>query len=248
MSLAPVVGVDVTVRHLVEVVLALLKDEFPEVRLNVISRLDKVSFIMSMDNLSQELLPAIVDLAEDKNWRVRLAIIAHIPLLARELGREFFQDNKKLGDLCIAWLRDNVYSIREAAIVNLKSLTEVFGVDWTKEHIVPQILALFDDSGNYLFRMTALYAIGILAQVVGSETVEESFMATLVERAPRDPVPNVRFCAAKTLNQVIPYVRQNVRESRIRPCLLSLVDGAEKDTDVRYFARQALNSLGACTS
>jgi HEAT repeat protein len=248
MSLAPVVGVDVTVKHLVEVVLALLKDEFPEVRLNVISRLDKVSFIMSMDNLSQELLPAIVDLAEDKNWRVRLAIIAHIPLLARELGREFFQDNKKLGDLCIAWLRDNVYSIREAAIVNLKSLTEVFGIDWTKEHIVPQILALFDDSGNYLFRMTALYAIGILAQVVGSETVEESFMATLVERASRDPVPNVRFCAAKTLSQVIPYVRPNVRESRIRPCLMSLVDGAEKDTDVRYFARQALNSLGACPS
>jgi HEAT repeat protein len=246
MGMAPVVGVDVTVKCLVEVVLALLKDEFPDVRLNVISRLEKVSFIMSIDKLSQELLPAIVDLAEDKNWRVRLAIIAHIPLLARELGREFFKDNEKLGDLCVAWLRDNVYSIREAAIVNLKSLTEVFGVEWAKEHIVPPILSLFDDSGNYLFRMTALYAIGILSQVMGSEIVEDSFMTTLVERASRDPVPNVRFCAAKTLNQVIPYVRPNVRESRIRPCLLVLVDGAEKDTDVRYFARQALNSLAAC--
>jgi serine/threonine-protein phosphatase 2A regulatory subunit A len=248
MGLAPVVGVDITVKHLVEVVLALLKDEFPDVRLNVISRLDKVSFIMSIEKLSQELLPAIVDLAEDKNWRVRLAIIGHIPLLARELGRGFFTANKKLGDLCLAWLRDNVYSIREAAIVNLKSLTEVFGVEWAKDHIVPQILALFNDSGNYLFRMTALYAIGILAQVVGPETVEESFVTTLVERASRDPVPNVRFCAAKTLNQVIPYVRPNIREARIRPCLLSMVDGTEKDTDVKYFARQALNALGVCPS
>ena len=30
----------------------------------------------------------------------------------------------------MSWLGDNVYSIREAATVNLKKLTEVFGVDW----------------------------------------------------------------------------------------------------------------------
>lgn len=246
MGLAPVVGVDVTVKHLVEVVLALLKDEFPDVRLNVISRLDKVSFFMSVDTLSRELLPAIVDLAEDKNWRVRAAIIAHIPLLARELGRDFFKDNKKLGELCLSWLRDTVYSIREAAIVNLKALAEAFGVDWAKEHIVPQIIALFDDSTNYLFRMTSLYAIGVLAQVMGNEMVEESFLAALIDRGSKDPVPNVRFCAAKTLNSVIPFVRAEVREERIRPCLVALIEGQEKDKDVRYFAQQALDTLAAC--
>lgn len=246
MGLAPVVGVDVTVKHLVEVVLALLKDEVPEVRLNVISRLDKVSFVMSIDKLSRELLPAIVELAEDKNWRVRLAIIAHIPLLARELGREFFKDNEKLGDLCLSWLRDNVYSIREAAIVNLKSLTELFGVDWAKRHVVPQVLSLFDSSSNYLFRMTALYAIGVLSQVVGADVVEECFLPVLIERGSRDAVPNVRFCSAKTLNRVCPFVRSEAREKRIRPCLLGLVDVAEKDDDVKYYAREALNALASC--
>lgn len=248
MGLAPVVGVDVTVKHLVEVVLALLKDEFPDVRLNVISRLDKVSFIMSVDTLSRELLPAIVELAEDKNWRVRLAIIAHIPLLARELGETFFKDNKKLGDLCLSWLRDSVYSIREAAIVNLKSLTEVFGVDWAKEHIIPKVLALFDDSSNYLFRMTALYAIGVLSQVVEAEVVENSFLPMLVERGSQDPVPNVRFCCAKTLNRMIPYVRSDVRESKMRPCLAALIEEAEKDNDVKFFAREALDRLSAFPS
>jgi HEAT repeats len=246
MGLAPVVGVDVTVKHLVEVVLALLKDEFHDVRLNVISRLDKVSFIMSIDKLSRELLPAIVHLAEDKNWRVRLAIIAHIPLLARELGTDFFKDNKKLGDLCLSWLRDKVYSIREAAIVNLKSLTEVFGVEWAKEHIVPQVLSLFDDTSNHLFRMTALYAIGMLAQVVGSDTVETMFLPTLIERGAKDPVPNVRFCSARMLNRVIPYVRPEAREAKIRPCLVNLAASSEMDTDVKYFAQEALTTLATC--
>lgn len=248
MGLAPDLGVDVTVQHLVNIVLALLKDECPDVRLNVIARLDKVSFIMSIEKLSGELLPAIVDLAEDKNWRVRLAIIAHIPLLARQLGKEFFESSNKLGELCISWLGDSVCSIREAAITNLKKLTEVFGVEWAKEHIVPQVLAMFDTSNNYLLRMTSLYAIGVLSELVGQETVEESFLPVMTERACRDPVPNVRFCSAKTLTVVIPYVRKDVRESKIRPCLMNLMEPTEKDRDVNYFAQQALQKLSSCAS
>ncbi|PXF44536.1 Serine/threonine-protein phosphatase 2A 65 kDa regulatory subunit A beta isoform [Gracilariopsis chorda] len=246
MGLAPVLGVEVTVSHLVEIVLSLLKDEYPEVRLNVITHLDKVSFIMSIEKLSSELLPAIVDLAEDKNWRVRLAIIERIPLLARQLGKDFFEENNKLGDLCISWLGDCVFSIREAAIKNLRALTEIFGLEWAKKYIVPQVTDMYDESGNYLLRMTALHAIGILSEVLGPETVEESFLPIVTERASRDPVPNVRFCSAKTLNRVIPYVREDVRESKIRPCLMTLVDSSEKDQDVNYFAQQALLKLSSC--
>lgn len=245
MGLAPVLGVDLTINHLVDVVLSLLQDEFPDVRLNVIARLDKVSFIMSIDKLSSQLLPAIVDLAKDKNWRVRLAIIGHIPLLAKQLGKEFFEENNKLRDLCISWLKDCVYSIREAAITNLKSLTEVFGLEWAKEHIVPQVLELYNET-NYLLRMTSLHAIGVLSEVMGSEIVEDSFLPVVTERASRDPVPNVRFCSAKTLTCVIPFARQDTRESIIRPCLQSLVGEGEKDKDVTYFAEQALLKLASC--
>jgi hypothetical protein len=35
-----------------------------------------------LQQLSQSLLPAIVELAEDSKWRVRLAIIEYMPLLA----------------------------------------------------------------------------------------------------------------------------------------------------------------------
>lgn len=248
MGLAPVLGTEVTLKHVVDVVLALLKDDCPEVRLNVIARLDKVSFIMSIDKLSRELLPAIVDLAEDKNWRVRLAIIERIALLGKQLGKKFFEENGKLGELCIRWLGDCVFSIREAAVMNLKNLTEVFGVEWAKGHIVKQVLEMYDKSTNYLLRMTALHAIGVLSQVVGVDIVEETFLPIVTDRASRDPVPNVRFCCAKTLNAVIPFVTHDVREAKIRPCLMSLIDGNEKDTDVNYFAQQALIKLASSSS
>ncbi len=41
--------------------------------------------VIGIQLLSQSLLPAIVELAEDKQWRVRLAIIENIPLLASQL-------------------------------------------------------------------------------------------------------------------------------------------------------------------
>lgn len=47
-----------------------------------------------------------MELAEDRHWRVRLAIIEYIPLLASQLGVGFFDD--KLGALCMQWLEDKV--------------------------------------------------------------------------------------------------------------------------------------------
>ena len=59
-----------------------------------------------MDLLSQSLLPAVVELSEDRHWRVRLAIIEYVPLLAGQLGVDFFDD--KLKELCLRWLEDQV--------------------------------------------------------------------------------------------------------------------------------------------
>lgn len=56
-----------------------------QVRLNIISGLQAVNGVIGVQLLSASLLPAIVDLAEDKNWRVRLAIIEHTPVLAIQL-------------------------------------------------------------------------------------------------------------------------------------------------------------------
>lgn len=67
----------------------LLCPQCPEVRLNIISNLDCVNEVIGIRQLSQSLLPAIVELAEDAKWRVRLAIIEYMPLLAGQLVSTF---------------------------------------------------------------------------------------------------------------------------------------------------------------
>lgn len=99
-----------------------------------------------------------MELAEDKQWRVRQAIIEYIPLLARQLGVDFFDD--KLGTLCMGWLGDTVFSIREAATINLKQLTDVFGLEWAKATIIPKVLGMSEHQ-NYLYRMTTIFAITV---------------------------------------------------------------------------------------
>ena len=54
-------------------------------RLNIISTLDVVNKVIGISQLTETLLPAILELAEDKKWRVRLAIIEYMPLLAEQL-------------------------------------------------------------------------------------------------------------------------------------------------------------------
>jgi len=121
-----------TIEHLLPLFLSQLKDECPEVRLNIISNLDCVNEVIGIQQvslkminflldrntgpwryyivftrlqLSQSLLPAIVELAEDSKWRVRLAIIEYMPLLAGQLGVDFFDE--KLNTLCMTWLVDH---------------------------------------------------------------------------------------------------------------------------------------------
>ena len=114
--------------------------------------------MIGVDRLSQAILPAVMELSEDKQWRVRQAIIEYIPLIATQLGVQFFDD--QLGSLCMTWLGDTVFSIREAATINLKKLTDVFGVEWAKQTIIPKVMAMREHP-NYLYRMTTIFAITV---------------------------------------------------------------------------------------
>ncbi|EOA92964.1 Serine/threonine-protein phosphatase 2A 65 kDa regulatory subunit A alpha isoform, partial [Anas platyrhynchos] len=78
------------------------------------------------------------------------------PCVCPPQGVEFFDE--KLNSLCMAWLVDHVYAIREAATSNLRKLVERFGQDWAQGTIVPKVLAMATDP-NYLHRMTTLFCI-----------------------------------------------------------------------------------------
>ncbi|KAI0001720.1 ARM repeat-containing protein [Russula vinacea] len=237
-GLAPLLGHGPTIDHLLQLFLHLLKDEFPDVRLNIISKLEQVNEVIGIQLLADNLLPAIVELAEDKSWRVRQAIIEYIPLLATQLGKEFFDE--QLSSLCMSWLGDTVYSIREAATINLKKLTEVFGVEWARTQIVPKVVAM-GSHPNYLYRMTTVQAIGTIAPSLNIDIVCDEIIDALLRLA-NDPIPNIRFNVARSLEVVATTYGKTpegkeLAQQKIVPVLEELM--ADQDADVRYFASLA---------
>ncbi|PWN18624.1 putative ser/thr protein phosphatase 2A regulatory subunit A [Microstroma glucosiphilum] len=238
-GLAPLLGKDATIEHLLPLFLQLLKDDFPDVRLNIISKLEQVNEIIGIDLLSQSLLPAIVELAEDKQWRVRQAIIEYIPLLANQLGVEFFDE--QLSNLCMSWLGDTVFSIREAATINLKKLTDVFGIQWARQTIIPKVLQM-GVHPNYLYRMTTIFAITTMAPSLNTSAITDSVLATVLSLV-EDPIPNIRFNVARAFEVLASVLSQEpqgrgVISSKIIPALEKLKE--DSDADVRFFAGKGL--------
>ncbi|KAF0691128.1 Aste57867_17585 [Aphanomyces stellatus] len=237
MKIAPYLGRDLAVQHLLPLFLQLLADESSEVRLNIISNLEKVNDVVGIDQLSQSLLPAIVQLAEDRQWRVRLAIIEFIPTLASQLGVTYFEEH--LMEMCMGWLCDVVYSIREAATLNLQRLTQHFGVDWARDHIMPRIVEMHSNA-NYLYRMISLHAAKVLAPMMASDAIQSAILPLVLELS-KDPVPNIRFNVAKTLETISPQLDDQTKLTLVGPCLQTLL--ADVDGDVQYFATRAAQRM-----
>ena len=210
--------------------------------------------------LSESLLPAVVELARDRMWRVRLAIIEHMPLLAKQLGPDGFNqghNENNLAKLSIEWLSDEVNeckpylakvsvvsllsqvnAIREAACTNLKNLAAVFGEDWAKSFLMPEIQTM-RKSQNYLQRLTTLRIIKILADTLSTTEVEESLLPVVLQMCD-DSVPNVRFNVSKTLGVLVKHCSPDKVATQVKPQLQQMTE--DQDPDVKYFSYVAFQS------
>ena len=212
--------------------LALLRDANAEVRLNIISNLGPVHAVVGVDLLSQSLLPAIVDLADDAKWRVRGAIIEHVPLIADQLGVAFFDDALKAK--CVGWLADDVAAIRIAATRNLRLLAAKFGERWARDVALPKVADLARQR-YYLRRITALRALDALCDVLAPEDVAADVLATVLDLCD-DPVANVRFNAAATLRKLAPRLRRHRASAELGLLKTKLRSLADDDGDVDVVA------------
>ena len=140
-------------------------------------------------------MPALKDLSEDKNWRIKLSVVEQYPALAKQLGENFFTE--KLVPICIKWLSDSIFSIRIAAIKNLKELTSLLGSNWAEKNVLKDLTELAQ-STNYLHRMTPIVGIGELSQVVSMEVVKKWFCPLLFQLS-KDPIPNIRLNVGKSI-------------------------------------------------
>ncbi|VDD75557.1 unnamed protein product [Mesocestoides corti] len=223
LGLAPLLGRELTVTHLLPIILAQLKDESP----------DTVNNVIGVDHVSSSLLPAIVELAKVPVWRIRLAVINQMPLIADQLGQSFFEEG--LMQHFLGWLADAAYAVREAAVVNLTRLTEKFGPTWARTFFLSEITQLSHNE-NYLQRMISLQCIMSLSPIIDAETCSELLLPTAL-KMDHDRVPNVRFKVAQALAKV----GSVVGPKEVMPCLLHLLE--DPDTDVRFYAAESIDFL-----
>lgn len=93
---------------------------------------------------------------------------------------------------------------------------------------------------NYLYRMTCLFCINVLAEACGSDITTKLLLPTVLGMA-SDKVANVRFNVAKTLQKISPQLDQAVIQSQVKPVLDKL--NADADVDVRYSASEAVAGI-----
>jgi serine/threonine-protein phosphatase 2A regulatory subunit A len=241
LSLTPIFGPKLTADYLINMVMFLIRDESPEVRLKLISTLGELTSVMSLDVLSQSLLPSIKELGKDRQWRVRLAVIDCMPSLAKYMGEVQF--TQELNSLLMVWLVDQVFSVRAAAASAFRRLSEVLGIPWCETNVVPQLQALLTHK-NYLYRISAMLCAGTLAELGGGPLVDKHLVPMVVNMS-SDPVPNVRFNAAKTIQAMHgtckTVSRVSIQEDLL-PCLKRLLE--DEDPDVKFFAKKAWSEIG----
>lgn len=115
--------------------------------------------MVGIGQLAQALEPAINELFTDENWRVRIATIELIPLVAKQLGVTYF--DQELSEKFLESLLDRIFSVRAATIDNIAKLVEYFGIDWAKASLFPRILGMPAAKNTYAARLVTLLAINV---------------------------------------------------------------------------------------
>ena len=63
-----------------------------------------------MQTLSQTIIPGLVDLGNDNNWRIRVTAIEYLPYFAKQIGEEFFSE--KVMKLLNNLVTDKIFAVR----------------------------------------------------------------------------------------------------------------------------------------
>merc|ERR1740117_538952 len=220
-SLAVLLSTTRVPEGLLPAILRLLKDDNPEVVLNVVGTLTAdFNRIVGVHSLSTALLPSIKELATSRDWRNRMKLITHTPLIAGHLDRVLFSDH--LSAICMDWLGDSVFSVRQAAAVNLAQLAQIFGAEWAKSFLIPKFISL-SVHRSYIYRMMSLTAAKDMAPVVGKELATSHLLQVVLTLAD-DRVANVRVSVARTLSCLLPHLVPAAVHALAAPKLLLLLE------------------------
>lgn len=217
-----------------------LNDEFPEVQLHILSKLDRLSSLLSkMDVVVNHLL----QMTKAINWRVREAVAQLLPHLAEAMGLPFFEDH--LLDSWLKLLMDKVASVRLACVAGMPKLLSVAGPHWIQTELLIQYNRIYTESTSYLTRTTILRSYASLCSSPASASLLHSqLLDDIIDQllnGLKDKVANVRIISVQGLMAITPCCADNsIVEAKILPVLRDVVQ-KDTDDDCKHFAQLTLD-------
>lgn len=108
-----------------------------------------------------------------------------------------------------------VGEVRLSATKILPQLLETVGSDYLLQNVLPRLVQTFDKSTTYQERVNVLHALTELATEKASTELVTTMLAVAI-RGAHDKIPNVRFVASLTLEQLCKYSDASVVASQVR--------------------------------
>ena len=225
LSVAPKIGANKTNEYIFPVFLDLIKDADHDIRMVIIKNLDKLNEVVNIDNFVQGIIPSLIEISDNNNWRVRCQVEEIVPVFARIVNRKLFLDN--IMPICIKWLTDAVYAIRQRACKIMKRLYDIFkGEDFEKK-LLSKISSMAK-SDSYLIRITVVLLIKEFLVDEYELDFMEKKLFPYISKLSNDKIPNVRQACSVVIKKL---VRISKNKDVAKECK-SIIDELKKDKDL----------------
>ena len=225
LSMAPIVNTNKTNEFIFPIFLDLIKDEAHDIRMLIIKNLDKLNEVVNIDNYVQGIIPSLVEISDNNNWHVRNQVQEIIPTIARIVKKKIFLDS--IMPICLKWLTDQVYAIRQNACKILKRVYNIFkGEDFEKKLIAK--LNAMSKHENYLIRITVVLLIKeFLNDEYELDFMEKKLFPILVKLSD-DKISNIRQACTHLVKKL---GRLSKNKDVIKECK-SIIDELKIDKDI----------------
>ena len=229
LSIAPKIGPKKTNEYIFPIFLDLIKDEDHDIRMIIIKNLDKLNEVVNIDNYVQGIIPSLIEISDNNNWRVRAQVEETVPVFARIVNKKLFLDN--IMPICIKWLTDPVYAVRERACKIMKRLYDIFkGEDFEKK-LLNKINSMAK-SDSYLIRITTVLLIKEFLVNEYEFDFMEKKLFPYISKLSNDKIPNVRQACSIVIKKL---VKLSKNRDVIKECKLIIDDlRQDKDLEVVY--------------
>jgi serine/threonine-protein phosphatase 2A regulatory subunit A len=216
-----------------------LRDDNHDVRLQAVAHAGLICEKVGCENMLP-VFNTIMGLKIDNHWRIREALMEQVPKFANAFGKDLYAE--KLEALITSSLIDSCWKVRQATIDTVAGIAAMFGEQWSASILLPPILKMYAPD-RYANRITVLKTFPKICQAMPDENAQQSllnkFFIPIVEKALKDSIPNVRYCACETIEKYLKICHAGF--SSLGITLEELAQ--DTDGDVQHLSQRVLREL-----